>query len=99
MRNVLRVVLLALMLSLSMPAMAGPSEDAVAAYKRGDYAAALKISLPLANQGNAEAENLLGDMYSPSRTSAAWACRRTMRRPPSGTERPQTAAISPPRTI
>jgi len=42
---------------------AGPVDDAVAAHKRGDYAAELRIIQPLANQGEAEAQNLLGVMH------------------------------------
>jgi hypothetical protein len=38
-------------------------EDAVATYKRGDYATALRLLGPLADQGNARAQLLLGTMY------------------------------------
>jgi TPR repeat protein len=44
-------------------AAAGPLDDATAAHKRGDYAAALRIIQPLANQGEATAANTLGFMY------------------------------------
>ena len=44
-------------------AAAGPFEDGVAAYKRGDYATALRLLRPLAAQGNAAAQYLLGLMY------------------------------------
>jgi hypothetical protein len=37
-------------------AVAGPFEDAVAAYKHGDYATALRLLRPLAEQGNARAQ-------------------------------------------
>ena len=37
--------------------------DAVAAYKRGDYAQAFKIIRPLAAQGDARAQRNLGNMY------------------------------------
>ena len=46
------------------PATAGPLEDAVAAYARSDYATALRIFRPLANQGNAIGQYILGFMYS-----------------------------------
>jgi hypothetical protein len=42
---------------------AGPLEDGQAAYNRGDYATALKLFRPLAEQGNADAQNNLGWLY------------------------------------
>src|SRR5271165_3620340 len=45
------------------PAAAGPLEDSEAAYQKGDYAAALQILRPLAEQGNAIAQYDLGLMY------------------------------------
>ena len=44
--------------------MAGPLGDAEAAYERGDYATAMRIFRPLADQGNAVARNYLGDMHN-----------------------------------
>ena len=44
-------------------ATASPLEDAVAAYQRGDYATALKLWHPLAEQGDANAQFRLGVMY------------------------------------
>ncbi len=38
-------------------------EKAIEAIERGDYATAFKISLPLAEQGNADAQFSLGAMY------------------------------------
>jgi hypothetical protein len=43
---------------------AGPLEDATAANKRGDNATALKTFQSLAAQGNAEAQNYLGQLYA-----------------------------------
>ena len=43
-------------------AVAGPLEDAWAAYERGDYAIALRLWLTLAAQGNAFAQTNLGFM-------------------------------------
>ena len=43
--------------------MAGPLEDGEAAYQRGDYATALQIWRPLADQGDAGAQAWLGLMY------------------------------------
>jgi TPR repeat protein len=60
------LVVLALMAFLGqVPAsLAGNDFGAgVVAYKRGDYATALKIFTRLANQGNAEAQYNLGQMY------------------------------------
>jgi uncharacterized protein len=50
---------------LLMPAtaVAGPFEDAVAAYEREDYATALKLFRPLAEQGGTVAQLVLGRMY------------------------------------
>ena len=47
---------------LASPARAG-FDEGVAAYNRGDYAAALREFLPLAQQGNADAQTNLGVMY------------------------------------
>ena len=52
------------LLSLSGPVIAGPFEDGVAAYERQDYATALRLWRPLADQGDARAQNNLGVMYS-----------------------------------
>jgi TPR repeat protein len=51
-------------LSLSGPAAAGPFEDGVAAYATGDYATAVSLWRPLAEQGHAEAQISLGVMYA-----------------------------------
>ena len=42
------------------PALAGPIEDAREAYRKGDYVTALSLSRPLAEGGNAPAQNLIG---------------------------------------
>jgi S1-C subfamily serine protease len=44
-------------------AIAGPFEDGVAAYTRRDYATALRLLRPLADQGQADAQVGLGFMY------------------------------------
>ena len=44
-------------------AFAGPWEDGMAAYNRGDYVPAFQVFRGMANQGNAEAQRLLGQMY------------------------------------
>ena len=55
---------LVLSICLIAPALAGSFEDGVAAYDRKDYAAALWIFRPLAEKGNASAQNNLGVMYA-----------------------------------
>jgi TPR repeat protein len=42
---------------------AGPWEDGMAAYNRRDYVPAVQLFRPLAQQGNAKAQALLGAMY------------------------------------
>ena len=44
-------------------AAAGPFNDGVAAYERGDYATALRLWRPLAEEGDALAQYNLGLMY------------------------------------
>jgi len=48
---------------LAGTATAGPFEDGATAYQRGDYATAMRTWLPLAEQGNAEAQFGLGVTY------------------------------------
>ena len=60
-----------LLLSLAAPVAAGPLEDATAAYDRGDYATALRLLRPLADQGDASAQFNLGVMYDNGRGRAA----------------------------
>jgi TPR repeat protein len=55
-------VLSAQLLSAST-AFAGPWEDGMAAYNRGDYVPAMRVFRRLAEQGNAEAQNVLGVMF------------------------------------
>jgi uncharacterized protein len=57
------VLALPIALSQTQPAAAQIAPNASEAYKRGDYAAALKLLWPQAAQGNAEAQNNLGLMY------------------------------------
>ncbi len=49
-------------LGLTAPAWAG-QDEAAAAYKRGDYATAVRELRPLAEQGDAKAQHNLGVMY------------------------------------
>ena len=57
------VVALFLGVGLAGPVAAGPLEDATAAYGNGDYATALRLIRPLAEQGNDAAQYSLGVMY------------------------------------
>ena len=50
-----------------VPVNAGPFNDGVAAYRRGDYAKALRYLRPLAEQGDCGAQNNLGVMYKNGR--------------------------------
>ena len=61
MRCILAGIVLALMLTSGVAA--GPFEDGGAAPKRGDYAEALRLWRPLADQGHADGQLKLGNMY------------------------------------
>ena len=61
MKLFLTTLLLAITLSLS--AHADDFDDALAAYKKGDYKTALKLWKPLAEQGAAKAQVALGAIY------------------------------------
>jgi hypothetical protein len=47
----------------TITANAGSLEDAIAADARGDYATAMRLLRPLAEQGNADAQESLGKIY------------------------------------
>ena len=49
--------------ALARPVFAGPVEDAVVEYARGDYATALRFFRPTAEQGDARAQFGLASMY------------------------------------
>ena len=49
------------------PVVAGPLEDGDAAYGKGDYATALRLWQPIAEQGDASAQYNLGVMYEKGR--------------------------------
>jgi TPR repeat protein len=44
-------------------AVAGPWEDGMVAYNGGDYMPAVRLFRPLAQAGNAKAQNVMGVMY------------------------------------
>ena len=51
-------------LALCSQAWAGPFEDGEMAYVRGDYATALRLLRPFADQGDTIAQSVLGVMYA-----------------------------------
>jgi TPR repeat protein len=55
--------ILAAQLLGAFAAFAGPWEDGMAAYNRGDYMPAIRLFRPLAEQGNPKAQNVLGVMF------------------------------------
>jgi TPR repeat protein len=55
--------MVAIMLGSGAAAFAGPWEDGMVAYNRGDYLPAMKLFRPLAQAGNAKAQNVVGVMY------------------------------------
>lgn len=57
------LAVLVLISAVALSAVAKPLDDAAAAYRRGDYAAAARIYRALADQGDATAQNSLGAMY------------------------------------
>jgi TPR repeat protein len=65
MKNRLTVALAVLVSTagVAAPAIAGPLEEGLAAYERFDFATALTVLEPLAEQGNVEAQLRLGLMY------------------------------------
>ena len=64
MLKLLASLFLIITLGTTQGAYAGPYQDALAAYGRGDYATALSLLRPLAAQGNATAQFVLGMMYN-----------------------------------
>lgn len=48
---------------IAFGAFAGPWEDGMAAYNRGDYMPAIRLFRPLAEQGNPKAQSVLGVMF------------------------------------
>jgi len=56
-------VVVAAFLFSATGAAAGPWEDGMAAYNRGDYLPAIHLFRPLAAQGNAKAQSVMGVMY------------------------------------
>lgn len=58
-----RSIQIAMLLAVSGVAAAGTLEDGEAAFKHGDYATAFPLLRPLAEQGDADAQAMIGDIY------------------------------------
>ena len=58
------IVAILLILSLAAQVAAGPLEDAIVAYNRGDYETALRLFQQSADQGSATAQFNVGTMYA-----------------------------------
>ena len=63
MRKLVGGLMLAAQILGSAGALAGPWEDGMAAYNRGDYVPAVRVFRAMAEQGNAKAQSVLGAMY------------------------------------
>ena len=57
-------LLLILFVCAAGPAVAGPYDDGIEAYAKGDYATAMRLLRPIAEQGDASAQFNLGFMYA-----------------------------------
>ena len=64
MRRAGAAALLAALVAWGAPAAAGPLEDGLAALQAEDYTRALELLRPLADEGVAQAQHALGDMYN-----------------------------------
>jgi TPR repeat protein len=66
MKNLIATICLTLTILLGSVGVSWSADyqKGVAAYKSGDYATALREWTPLAKQGNADAQSLLGAMYN-----------------------------------
>ena len=63
MQNVIKAAIVALVIALATPVAAQDIEAGYEAYRRGEFAAALHEFRPLAEQGDARAQAMLGIMY------------------------------------
>jgi hypothetical protein len=64
MRIPLRLAFIGVLFAATGMAVAGPLEDASAAYQRHDYATALRVWRPLADNGDVAAQTRLGYMFA-----------------------------------
>ena len=86
------MLIVALLMCSAVPAVAGPFEDALAAYQKGDYVTALRLWQPLADQGAIPTLSTISVFY----TKKAGACRRIMCWRTCGSTSPPLKAISTP---
>lgn len=63
MQNLVRAVVISATLIIAWPVAASPWDDALDAYQRKDYSAYFHILVPLAQQGNAQAQHYVADLY------------------------------------
>ena len=61
-------------------ALAGPWEDGMAAYNRGDYVPAVRLFRPLAEKGNPKAQGVFGKMSARGQGRARNSTRRSSTR-------------------
>lgn len=61
--NILRKLLLAAICLVICAGCSGNREEGIGAYDKGDFAAAMNILKPLAEAGDAQAQNYVGYMY------------------------------------
>ena len=64
-------IAISLIVGLASAALAGPLEDGVAAYKKRNYETAMKLLKPLADEGNAVAQEHVGRMVERGKTVPA----------------------------
>src|SRR5437667_10144496 len=67
MSRTLKTAIVGLISGIIGSAAEEPAADGRAAFERGDYVTAIRLLRPLAEQGNANAQFLLGVMYSTGR--------------------------------
>ena len=61
--TILRLLVIAAILSASVHDASGDIEQATQAFQRGEYESAMKMAIPLAEQGNTHAQYLVGQAY------------------------------------
>ena len=61
--RLLKIIPLLLVCAAGPAFAAGPLENAIAAYRKGDYETTLRLIRPLAEQGDPRAQSALGTMY------------------------------------
>ena len=56
-------IFVAVLLLRTVPAVAGPLEDGLAAYKAREFDKAVQLLKPRADEGNADAQQKIGRLY------------------------------------